>query len=185
MRARPVRLMLLCILAVAASAPLRVLGAQSPAPPRPDSGATAAMILAGTGMGVAGLLGGAIFGEVVNGAGRKLFNRPCPAHAFCEGGEAMGGLLGLTVGVPLGAHLANHRRGRFLSALAGSAAVMGAGYATYRLTSPVGTERAQNLFIWPTLAAQVAISALLERATIPRLLPAPPLKAAPPSARDR
>jgi hypothetical protein len=143
------------------------------------------MILAGTGMGVAGLLGGAIAGQVVDGAGRKLFNRPCPARTSCEGAEVIGGLVGLIVGVPLGAHLANHRRGRFLSALAGSAAVMGAGYATYRLTSPEGTELAQNLFVWPTLAAQVAISALIEHATTPRPLPAPPLKAAPPPAPDR
>lgn len=143
-------------------------------PPPADSGRTAKMTLAGLGMGVAGLFGGWIVGGAVEHFGRQALGKPCPPKQICENGEAAGIIGGFMLGVPLGVHLANHSRGSYWKTTAASVGVAAVLVPTglFLLRHQSGDVQ-QNLTIWPTIAAQIAVSIMVEKRTTPSTAPIP------------
>ncbi len=179
MPARHRRWSVLCATLALVSAPGLLRAQESVRPP--ESAGTAEEVLAGLGMGVAGLFGGWIAGGLAEFVGRKVVSQPCPPKQFCETGEAIGLATGVTLGVPLGVHLANHKRGSFWRAAAGSvgAAALLVPTGLYLFRNRSGDAQ-QNLTIWPTIAAQVTLSVIIENRTSPPApVPAPKPPASP------
>ena len=81
-------------------------------------------LLAAAGLGVLGWGAGALAGHLVQG---DCFEDFCDFEGIFYGGAAGGGL-----GLALGAHLGNRRRGNFLLDVAASGAVWGVGYGLIR-----------------------------------------------------
>ncbi|HET9725740.1 MAG TPA: hypothetical protein VFP28_02420, partial [Gemmatimonadales bacterium] len=76
----------------------------------PAGGNVAGMILGGVAIGAAGLFGGALVGD-------RFQSYPCED---CIEGAFYGALAGESLAIPLGVHLADHRRGKLGPALAAS-----------------------------------------------------------------
>jgi hypothetical protein len=109
------------LLAVALALPPRAV-AQSASPARPALGA-----LLG---GAAGVLVGGTAGAFVGGnrCGEPANSDTC----MLIEGIATGAAIGYTLGIPVGAHLLNRRRGDLRMSLAASAALAAAGYGVLR-----------------------------------------------------
>jgi hypothetical protein len=83
---------------------------------------TAHVALGGVAGGFVGLVGGMVVGRLVDGAGDE------DCIEFCFGPRTvLGGLGGEALGMALGAHLANGRRGRLAASLLASAGLLTAG----------------------------------------------------------
>ncbi|HEX9107352.1 MAG TPA: hypothetical protein VF832_08985 [Longimicrobiales bacterium] len=164
----------LVLVAALLALPLPSSAQQSPSPTPRDTGRTAKMVMSGLGMGVAGLFGGWIVGGAVEHFGRQALGKPCPPKQVCENGEAAGIIGGFMLGVPLGVHLANHSRGSYWKTTAASAGVAALLVPTglFLLRHQSGDVQ-QNLTIWPTIAAQIVVSIMVEKRTTPSTAPIP------------
>ena len=164
-------LALLCVLVTLAVG--RVVGQRLPAPfssavtngfpgtatplqvaPDPGSGST---VGAAVGLGLLGWGAGALAGHLIQGHCYEDF---CGWEGIFYGGAAGGGL-----GLAVGAHLGNHRRGNFALDVLTSGAVWGLGYAMMR--SSVNNNDDVGLAITAIVLppTQLVATVLVERAT--------------------
>jgi len=114
-------------------------------------------LLAAAGLGVLGWGAGALAGHLVQG---DCFEEFCDFEGIFYGGAAGGGL-----GLALGAHLGNRRRGNFLLDVAASGAIWGAGYGLIRSFADRsdGTGVALTAILLPP--TQLLATVLVERAS--------------------
>ena len=121
-----------------------------------DDGNTAStlfMVVGGVTGGTVGLFGGAIIGGTLGGGNSICYDDPCGLEE-----ALLGAVLGESVLLPLGVHLANHSDGNYGYSLLGSLAVGAVGIGL------VGaTDSAELLLAIPI--AQIISSVLIERAT--------------------
>lgn len=115
--------------------------------------ATPWLVVGGVVGGGVGLGAGALIGGVLGGGDKICGDDPCGFQEAILG--AIGGEVAL---LPLGVHLANGRRGKYLPALAASAAIAGLGIAL----SGNG-DRGEVMIAVPVL--QLVSSILIERGT--------------------
>jgi len=115
---------------------------------RTSGGNVGGMILGGVGLGAAGLFGGALIGD-------RFQRFPCED---CIEGAFYGALAGESLAIPLGVHLANHRRGNLAPALAASLGIGALGLGAAAVTDQWGILLAIPVF-------QVAASIGIERHT--------------------
>ncbi len=99
-----------------------VAGAPALSPPAEGGRSTAWLVGGGVLGGAVGLGAGALFGGILGGGYKICGDDPCGLDEAIFG--AIGGEVAL---LPLGVHLANGRRGKYLPALAVSAAIAGIG----------------------------------------------------------
>lgn len=97
-------------------------GAPALSPPVEAGRATARLVVGGVLGGAVGLGAGALIGGIVGGGNKICGDDPCGLDEAIFG--AIGGEVAL---LPLGVHLANGRRGKYLPSLAVSAAIAGIG----------------------------------------------------------
>lgn len=142
--------------AAVAQAPLRNLQLDAPSPihsalqrPAPDP----QMILGGLLGGVIGFFGGGITGALINDTDDSEDDLAALA------GFALGAVIGETLTLPLGVHLANHRQGSYGFSLLASAAITGVGIAI----ATSGEDRLEYLIPVPVL--QLVSSILIEKST--------------------
>ena len=140
--------------------PRAELGLQANAPATPSAGATfgtgarpsdrhvGGMILVGVALGAAGLFAGAL-------AGDRFQSFPCED---CIEGAFYGALAGESLAIPLGVHLANHRRSSLTPALAASLGIGALGLGAAAVTDQWSILLAIPVF-------QVAASIGIERHT--------------------
>jgi hypothetical protein len=140
-------------------------GAASPVQVESDPG-SGSTLGAAVGLGLLGWGAGALAGRLIQGHCVEEF---CGWEGVFYGGAAGGGL-----GIALGAHLGNGRRGNFALDLLTSGAVWGLGYLTMR--SCIKNSDAVGLVVTAiTLPpTQVAATVLVERATSRDAQPAAP-----------
>ena len=114
-------------------------------------------LLAAAGLGVLGWGAGALAGHLVQG---DCFEDFCDFEGIFYGGAAGGGL-----GLALGAHLGNRRRGNFLLDVVASGAVWGVGYGLIRSFADRddGTGVALTAILLPP--TQLLTTVLVERAS--------------------
>lgn len=121
-----------------------------------DSGSTdntVFMVVGGVLGGTAGLFGGAIIGGRLGGGNSICYDDPCGLEE-----ALLGAVIGETVLLPLGVHLANHSRGNYGYSLLGALAVGAAGIGLAG-----ATDSAELLLAIPI--GQIISSVLIERAT--------------------
>jgi hypothetical protein len=131
--------------------------ADQPAPPAPNrsvivGGRTthpALLALGGIVGGAAGVVGGAI-------AGARAGQNRCEECAIFGG--IAGAVAGGSVGLPLGVHVANGRRGSYLPALGASLAIGGAGLGMAMLANDAAV-------MIPVPVLQMVAAILIERST--------------------
>ena len=128
-----------------------LLGARSVAaqgiPPEPSAFNPAAE---GFALGTAGFFGGVWIGAEIN--------RNCTGE-FCElGGAAIGGMVGETLGLAIGAHLGNRHRGNIGLDLLTSAGVAAGGIAI-----AVGNDNNAGGILLVTAVVQLAATVVVER----------------------
>ena len=128
----------------ARSAAAANLGTATPS----SGGNVGGMILGGVALGAAGLFGGALIGD-------RFQRFPCED---CIEGAFYGALAGESLAIPLGVHLADHRRGNLAPALVASLGIGALG-----LGAAVVTDQWGILLAIPVL--QVAASIGIERHT--------------------
>jgi hypothetical protein len=104
------------------------------------------------------VFGGLMAGVAGFGAGALAFRQRSCDGLECLASAFYGGLAGLSVGAPLGVHLANGKRGRYGPALAASLAIGGMG-----LGAAILADEPSLLLAIPVL--QIAASIGIERAT--------------------
>jgi hypothetical protein len=130
-------------------------------PPRSDPGTAAAFDRPGTHpalLAVSGVVGGAA-GLLAGGyVGSRLTEDDCEDCFFIGG--AYGAVAGWSSGIPLGVHLANGGRGRFLPSLATSLAIGAVG-----LGAAAASDTYEIMIAVPVL--QLVSSILIERGTGP------------------
>ena len=137
------------------------------ATPPSHAGSTAALQVADTGVAsdgdmiAAGLLGGGL-GLLGGGLLGTLAWSGCAGEECRLEGAAIGGLIGAAVGLPLGVHLADGRRGRFDLALLGAAGAGLAGITAVGLMSPDGAPT--GIAVALTVALQTGAAVAIERA---------------------
>ena len=95
---------------------------------RPAGGDVGGMILGGVALGAVGLFGGALVGD-------RFQSYPCED---CIEGAFYGALAGESLAIPLGVHLADHRRGKLGPALAASIGIGALGLGAAALTDEWG-----------------------------------------------
>ena len=132
----------------------RVVSAPVQAPAEPG---VHSPLLAAAGLGVLGWGVGALAVHSMHG---DCFGEFCDFEGIFYGGAAGGGL-----GLALGAHLGNRRRGNFLLDLAASGVVWGAGYAMMRsfVANDDGNGLALTAILLPP--TQLLATVLVERAS--------------------
>lgn len=136
-----------------ASTPARIVDRVPSAPREPGQARSTSMAFGGTVGGVTGFMAGAL---VASGLSRNC------GGEFCGLGAAfMGGLIGETLAIPLGVHLANRSQGNFGTALAGSV-VSGAAALLLLDATDEGT------FVLAIPLAQIVTSVLIEGRTMAR-----------------
>ena len=114
-------------------------------------------LLAAAGLGLLGWGIGALTGHVIQG---DCFEEFCEFEGIFYGGAAGGGL-----GLAIGAHLGNRRRGSFLLDVVASGAVWGAGYALLRSFAESGDGDGVLLTAIVLPPTQLVATVLVERAT--------------------
>ena len=96
--------------------------------------------------------------------GYELESSRCSSGWFCGiAGLVIGGAIGEVVGLPLGVHLANRRRGSYGKALLASLGVVAAGLLVAGLTEEDAGGRDLVLIAIPI--TQLAVTISIERAT--------------------
>lgn len=121
-----------------------------------DSGSTvntAFMVVSGVVGGAAGLFGGAIIGGTLGGGNSICYDDPCGLEE-----ALLGAVLGESVLLPLGVHLANHSHGNYGYSLLGSLAVGAVGIGL------AGAIDSTELLLAVPIG-QIISSVLIERAT--------------------
>lgn len=151
-------MVILTLLACAAPATAQVrppsLAAPSPEPPSP----VGVMVLGGIGGGAIGLLAGGYLGAALETA-------RCGGEPFCGlAGTIFGGIAGEVLMLPLGVHLANGSRGRYLPAALASAAVGVAGLLVVAAAENA-SDRAGMAVAIAVPVAQIATAISIERST--------------------
>jgi hypothetical protein len=106
------------------------------------------MILGGVALGAAGLFGGALVGD-------RFQRYPCED---CIEGAFYGALAGTSLAIPVGVHLANHRRGKLGPAIAASLGIGALGLGAAAITDEWGV-----LLAIPVV--QIGVSIGIERHT--------------------
>ncbi|MGE0352421.1 MAG: hypothetical protein AB7I33_05155 [Gemmatimonadales bacterium] len=138
------------------------LGASTPAmsndrapsaPRQPGQARSTSMAFGGTVGGVTGFMAGAL---VASGLSRNCGGEFCGLEA-----AFLGGLIGETLAIPLGVHLANRSRGNFGTALAGSVV---SGAAALLLLDATG----EGALVLAVPLAQIVTSVLVEGRTMAR-----------------
>ena len=122
----------------------------------PRSGSIPGQVAGGLLGGAVGFVGGAFIGAAIGGGNTICGDDSCGLEE-----AAYGAVIGEATLLPLGVHLANHRRGNYGLSLLASAAVAGAGL--------LAVDAANDG--WPLIAipvGQLISSILIERATSPR-----------------
>lgn len=114
---------------------------------------TVGLVLAGLTGGTLGFFGGLYLGSAIGGG-----NRICGDDACGLEEAAYGAVIGESVLLPLGIHLANHSRGNYGLSLLASAGIAAVGIAAIS-----ATDDASPLIAVPI--AQIVSSILIERAT--------------------
>jgi hypothetical protein len=121
-----------------------------PAPP-PARSRVGALIVGGLIGGAAGFFTGAYTGGTLGGGNRVCGDDPCGLE-----GALWGAAAGVTVGLPLGVHVANHRRGSLGEELIASMAAAGVG-----LAAASATNSGVPLLVVPV--AQLSLSIAIEQ----------------------
>ncbi len=123
------------------------------AAPTSRHGSTVAMVAAGLGGGTVGFFAGGFVGYELGGG-----NLICGDDACGLEEAAYGAIAGESILLPLGVHLANHRRGNYGLSLLASAALGGFGILAVNASND-----GSPLIVVPI--AQLVTSVLIERAT--------------------
>ena len=116
-------------------------------------------LLAAAGLGLLGWGVGALTGGAIQG-GSCSFVESCDLGGIFYGGAAGGGL-----GLAVGAHLGNRRRGSFVLDLLASGAVWGAGYAAFSSFEDKGDYDSAVLTLLVLPPTQLLATVLVERLT--------------------
>ena len=116
-------------------------------------------LLAAAGLGLLGWGIGAVTGNAIQGGGCS-FVESCDIGGIFYGGAAGGGL-----GLAVGAHLGNRRRGSFVLDVVASGALWVAGYAAFRSFEDAGDYDGAVLTLIVLPPTQLLATVLVERAT--------------------
>jgi len=133
--------------------------ARVPVQVAPEPGIHSPMLVA-AGLGVLGWGIGALAGTAIESQSESFSGDCCPWEGVIYGGAAGGGL-----GLAVGAHIGNRRRGSFLLDLLTSGVVWGAGYALMHSFANNGDYNGMALTAVVLPPVQLVATVLVERAS--------------------